>query len=159
MLATSTNRVESKKIWSCLPGATAAIESLGDISARSTLEPNLLELVNLRCSQLNGCAYCVQYHTDNLITAGEAAHRITLLPVWPEAGCYTEREMAAFAWAEAVTRLSETHAPDDVWQIASAVFNDEELAALTLAVATINVWNRMSVSFRFPPDLPSNQIG
>ena len=76
-----------------------------------------------------------------------------MLPVWSEAGCYTEREMAAFAWAEAVTRLSETHAPDDVWQIARAAFTDQELSALTLAIATINVWNRMSVSFRFPPEI------
>jgi AhpD family alkylhydroperoxidase len=153
MLAT-INRLESKQVWAHLPGASAAIETLGDISAQSTLESNLLELVNLRCSHLNGCAYCVQYHTDNLVAAGEIPHRITLLPVWVEAGCYTEREMAAFAWAEAVTRLSETHAPDDVWEQARAQFSDAELSALTLAIATINVWNRMSVSFRFPPDLP-----
>ncbi len=153
MLAT-INRLESKQVWSHLPGASAAIERLGDISAQSTLESSLIELINLRCSQLNGCAYCVQYHTDNLVAAGEISHRITLLPVWSEAGCYTEREMTAFAWAEAVTSLSETHAPDDVWEQARAHFSDAELSALTLAIATINVWNRMSVSFRFPPDLP-----
>jgi AhpD family alkylhydroperoxidase len=153
MLAT-LNRLESKTVWSHLPEASATISKLGDISATSTLEPNLLEMVNLRCSQLNGCAYCVQYHTDNLVAAGEVPHRITLLPVWSEAGCYSEREMAAFAWAEAVTRLSETHAPDEVWKVARAAFSEQELAALTLAIATINVWNRMSVSFRFPPELP-----
>jgi len=157
MIATM-NRLESKTVWSQLPGATAAIQALNKISEQSTMEPNLIELVNLRCSQLNGCAYCVQYHTGNLTAAGELAHRITLLPVWPEAGCYTDREMAAFAWAEAVTRLSETHAPDDVWERARAVFNDEELAALTLAVATINIWNRMSVPFRFPPELPDQTL-
>ena len=154
MIAT-LNRLESKTVWSHVPGATDAIRKLNAISEASTLEPNLIELVNLRCSQLNGCAYCVQYHTDNLTAAGEVPHRITLLPVWSEAGCYSEREMAAFAWAEAVTRLSETHAPDDVWDVASAAFTDQELSALTLAIATINVWNRMSVSFRFPPDLPA----
>ena len=148
------NRIESTTVWSHLPGASATISKLNAISDESPLEPNLIELVNLRCSQLNGCAYCVQYHTDNLTAAGEVPHRITLLPVWSEAGCYSNRELAAFAWAESVTRLSETHAPDDVWEIARAAFNDQELAALTLAIATINVWNRMSVSFRFPPELP-----
>lgn len=152
-MAASIGRLASKTVWGHLPGGAATIENLGDISSTSSLESNLLELVNLRCSQLNGCAYCVQYHTDNLNGANEPAHRITLLPVRSEAGCYTEREMAAFAWAEAVTRLSETHAPDDVWQIARDAFTDQELSALTLAIATINVWNRMSVSFRFPPEI------
>jgi AhpD family alkylhydroperoxidase len=136
-----------------VPATKRAIIALGDSVEGAGLEPELLELVNLRCSQINGCAYCVQYHISNLQELGTAPAKINLVVAWREAGIFSAREEAAFAWAESLTLIAETHVPDADYDAARAVFSEQELASLTAAVATINVWNRFSVAYRFAPEI------
>ncbi|HWH68738.1 MAG TPA: carboxymuconolactone decarboxylase family protein [Candidatus Sulfotelmatobacter sp.] len=112
------------------------------------LPENLLHLLKLRVSQINGCAYCIDMHSKDLRAAGESEQRLYLLDAWREAPFYTERERAALAWAEAVTLVTEGHVPDDVYEQARAQFSEEELVNLTMAVVTINSWNRLSIAFR-----------
>ena len=129
-----------------------AMRGLGGAVHSSGLEESLLVLVKLRVSQLNGCGYCLDMHSKDARAAGEADQRLYLLQVWREAShLYSERERAAFAWAEAVTELEHGHVPDDIYDLASAQFNEAELAALTLAVVEINGWNRISIAFNAQP--------
>jgi AhpD family alkylhydroperoxidase len=115
------------------------------------LEHSLLELVKMRASQINGCAFCLDMHSKDARVAGETEQRLYCLPAWRETPFYTERERAALEWTEAVTRLGEHGVPDDVYQRARARFSEEELVNLTLAVVTINGWNRLAISFRAVP--------
>jgi len=114
------------------------------------LEHSLLELVKMRASQINGCAYCLDMHSKDARAAGETEQRLYLLGAWREAPMYTDRERAALAWTEAVTCLAEGHVPDDVYAAARAHFSEQELADLTLAVVAINGWNRLAIAFRSP---------
>jgi AhpD family alkylhydroperoxidase len=116
--------------------------------AKSSLEKSLLNLLYFRVSQINGCAYCLDMHSKDLRASGENEQRLYLLDAWREAPFYTDRERAALAWAEAVTLVSETHVPDDVYEHAREHFSEEELIDLTLAVITINGYNRINVAFR-----------
>lgn len=115
------------------------------------LDQGLLELVKLRASQINGCAYCIDMHTKKMRAAGEGEQRLHLLSAWEEAPLYTPRERAALAWTEAVTLIAQTHAPDAVYDEVRKHFNDQELADLTLAICAINSANRMSIAFRRMP--------
>jgi AhpD family alkylhydroperoxidase len=117
---------------------------------RSGIDPVLYELVKIRASQINGCAFCIDMHTQDARVAGETAQRIDLLAAWREAPCYTARERAALALTEAVTLVAATHVPDDVWDAAAEVFDAAELAQLVMAIVVINGWNRMMVSSRTP---------
>jgi AhpD family alkylhydroperoxidase len=112
------------------------------------LEESLMELVKIRASQVNGCAFCLHMHTTDARKAGEAEERIYLLDAWRESPLYTERERAALAWTEALTKVSETHAPDDDYRTLKAHFSEEEQVALTLLIVAINGWNRIQVGFR-----------
>jgi len=133
------------------PQVAQALFGLQKVVNESGLEPALLELVKMRASQLNGCAYCIDMHTKDARAAGETEQRLYLLDAWREAEhLYSERERAALAWTEALTLLTEGHAPDEVYERAHAQFNDAELAKLTLAVIAINGWNRLNVGFRTP---------
>jgi AhpD family alkylhydroperoxidase len=114
----------------------------------SGLEPALLELVNMRASQLNGCAFCLDMHSKDARAAGETDQRLHLLPAWRETSLYTERERAALAWTEAVTLVTDGHVSDDVYAEVSPHFSEEELVWLTLAVVAINGFNRLNVAFR-----------
>lgn len=144
-------RLESDRFSALVPDAYPAIEALGKAAEIAGLEPALLEMVNLRASQINGCAYCVQYHTANALRLGVSSDKLALVVVWAEAGVFSEREEAAFAWTEALTLIAGTRVPDEAYLAATGVFSDAELAALTTAIAAINVWNRISVSYRFAP--------
>jgi len=117
------------------------------------LEQKLLDLIKLRVSQINGCAYCIDMHWKDLRSLGETEQRLYGLDAWHESPYYNDRERAALAWAEAVTNIKETHAPDDVYQEARAQFNEKEIADLTLAISTINAWNRLAISSRTVPGL------
>jgi len=119
--------------------------------AECGLETSLLHLVKFRVSQINGCAYCLDMHSKDLRAAGETEQRLYLLQAWREAPFYTDRERAALAWAESVTLVAETHVPDNVYEEARKQFSETELTNLTLAVVTINGWNRLSVAFRVTP--------
>jgi len=129
-------------------GAMKAMYGLGAYLAKSGLEPSLLQLLDFRVSQINGCAYCLDMHSKDLRAGGETEQRLYVLEAWREAPFYTERERAALAWAEAVTLVTEGHVPDEVYEQARAQFSEEELVNLTLAVVTINGWNRLNIAFR-----------
>ncbi|HEU5349902.1 MAG TPA: carboxymuconolactone decarboxylase family protein [Ktedonobacterales bacterium] len=133
------------------PGAMKAMNGLETYLAECGLEPKLLDLVKLRASQINGCAYCVDMHSLDLRAEGETEQRIYALPVWQETPFFTERERAALLWAEKLTLISLDHVPDDVYEQVRPHFTDAELANLTLAVATINAWNRFAITFRSEP--------
>ena len=112
------------------------------------IERPLLELIKIRASQINGCAFCLDMHTIDARAAGETEQRLYLLDAWREAPFYSGRERAALAWTEAVTLVGDTHVPDDVSEEARRHFSEEELVNLTWAVVTINGWNRMAIAFR-----------
>ena len=126
-------------------------KAMGELHAfvhRCGLEHSLLELVKLRASQINGCAHCIDMHTKELRAASESEQRLYLLNAWEESPFYNDRERAALAWTEALTLITEGHAPDEVYEQARAQFSEEELANLTLAIITINGWNRFAIAFR-----------
>ena len=124
--------------------------NLGAYLSKSPLEQSLLDLVNFRVSQINGCAYCLDMHSKDLRAHGETEQRLYMLDAWREAALYTDRERAAFAWAEAVTKLEKNNVPDDVYEEALRQFTEEELVDLTMAVIGINSWNRINVAFHTP---------
>jgi AhpD family alkylhydroperoxidase len=117
----------------------------------SGLEPSLLELVRMRASQINGCAFCLDMHSQDARADGETEQRLYCLPAWRETPFYSERERAALAWTEAVTQVAEGHVPDAVFEEARKQFSEEELAQLTLAIVAINGWNRFAIAFRAVP--------
>ncbi len=138
---------------SVAPEALRALRGVQEHVNKSGLEPALLELVKIRASQINGCALCLAMHTRDARRQGESDERMLMLSAWHESGLYNERERAALAWTEAVTRVAETHVPDDVYEQASRHFAPKELAELTLAITVINSWNRLMVAFRTPPEV------
>ncbi|MCA1382044.1 carboxymuconolactone decarboxylase family protein [Bradyrhizobium sp. BRP23] len=135
--------------------APAGIKALGGVYGyvlQSRLSATLIELVYLRISQINNCAYCLDMHTRDLLKKGEKVEKIALLQAWREAGnLFDERERAALAWAETVTRVAETGVPDEAYQAARAVFEERELVDLTIAISLMNAYNRMAISFRATP--------
>jgi AhpD family alkylhydroperoxidase len=133
-----------------LPAAHAAMLGLEQVVHDSGLDPRLLELVKLRASQINGCARCLEMHAADARALGEEQSRLDLIAAWPEADGFSQRERAALAWCEALTLIAETHAPDDVYEDLAHNFEPAEIAALTLAITTINSWNRLNVSLRVP---------
>jgi AhpD family alkylhydroperoxidase len=130
------------------PEAVKALTALENHVQQSGLEQSLIELVKTRASQINGCAYCIHMHTRDARAHGESEERLYLLDAWRESPLYTERERAALAWTEAVTLVSQTHVPDEVYEQVRRHFDEAELVKLTLLVATINAWNRIAISFR-----------
>lgn len=124
----------------------------------STLERPLLELVRIRASQLNGCAFCLSYHVPEALARGESNLRIHLLPAWRESKMFTPREEAALAWTEAVTNVQDGHVPDPVFAEARSQFSERELVDLTWVIVSINGWNRMAISFRRLPKLPAPAV-
>ena len=140
-------RVDHRTVF---PAALSAMAGLEQAVQQSTLEPELLELVKLRASQINGCGYCVDMHTKDAESMGVEAQRLHLVVVWREAPVYTERERAALAWCEALTLLPQSGAPDDVYVDVEKAFSPEEVVALTLAIVAINGWNRFAVGLRAP---------
>jgi AhpD family alkylhydroperoxidase len=133
------------------PGALRAMNGLETYCADCGLEPGLQDLVKLRASQINGCAYCVDMHSLDARAGGETEQRLYALSVWRETPFFSERERAALLWTEKVTLISLDHVPDEVYEQVRAHFTEEELANLTLVIATINAWNRFAVSFRSVP--------
>lgn len=126
-----------------------AMLGLNAVVRRSTLEPALIELVKARTSLLNGCGFCIDMHTKDARASGETEQRLYLLSAWREAPIYSERERAALAWTEAVTRLEHQHVPDEVYEQARQAFTEDELVTLTLAVVEINGWNRFAIAFQY----------
>jgi AhpD family alkylhydroperoxidase len=133
------------------PGVYDAMDALDQYVQNCGLEESLLHLVKLRASQVNGCAYCIDMHWKDLRALGESEQRLYSLDAWRECPYYTSRERAALDWTEAVTRLAGDQVPDEVYERVRPHFDEKELADLTLAVATINAWNRLSISARPEP--------
>jgi AhpD family alkylhydroperoxidase len=133
------------------PNAIKAMLELEEHIAKSSLEKPLRELVRLRASQLNGCAYCIDLHAADARKAGESDRRLATLCVWRETTLFSERERAALAWTESLTLIAANHVPDPTWEEARAQFSDAELADLTLLVTAINGWNRFAIAFRKLP--------
>ncbi len=133
------------------PGGYKAMLGLEHYLSKSKVEKKLLHLIKLRVSQMNGCAYCLDMHWKDLQVERESEQRMYSLDAWRETPYYTDRERAALAWAEAVTNITYGHAPDELFAEARQHFSEQELADLTLAVATINSWNRISIAFRVVP--------
>jgi AhpD family alkylhydroperoxidase len=153
-------RIDYQKVF---PDALRAMLGLENAVHASPLEPELLELVKMRASQLNGCAYCLDMHSKDARARGETEQRLHVLSAWREAPFYSERERAALAWCEALTLLPQTGTPDDVYAELERAFEPEEIVALTLAIVAINGWNRFAVGLRSPvgdyvsPHAPAEQ--
>ena len=142
------------------PGGVKALGGLYGYVMQSGLSAELVELVYLRISQINNCAYCLDMHTRNLIKKGVKIEKLALLQAWAEAGhLFSERERAALAWAETVTRVSETGVPDEAFEAARAVFQEKELVDLTIAIGLMNAYNRMAISFRSTPQAALESSG
>lgn len=135
------------------PEAYAAMMQFQKYVNQTSLERPLKELVKIRASQINGCAFCLAMHTRDAVKGGETHERIHLLDAWREAGVFTSREQAALCWTEAVTVLGAERVPDTVYRETRAAFDEKELVELTMAVVAINAWNRLMIAFRRPPDL------
>jgi AhpD family alkylhydroperoxidase len=133
------------------PHAYPAVAALQKYVDSCGLERPLLELVRLRASQINGCAYCLDMHTKDARALGETEQRLYLISAWRESPFYTERERAALEWTEAITLVSETHVPDEVYERVTEHFTPFEIVNLTAAIAMINTWNRLSIAFRAVP--------
>ena len=151
-------RSEYRDFMTLTPDAYEAVLALGKIAAKAGLDTQLLELIKLRASQINGCAFCVQYHILEGEKLGVPADKLNLVVVWREAPQFSARERAALAWTEALTLLSEG-VSDEVFAEASREFSEKELAYLTSAVASINVWNRFGAAFRWTPPPRKPAVG
>ena len=140
-----TTRLNAHKVT---PNGVAALVNVENYLKTSGLDQRLLALVKTRVSQINGCAYCLHMHTEEARKLGETPTRLYLLAAWHESNLYSDRERAALAWAESLTNISTTHAPDEVYEQARRQFNEKELADLSIAIAMINAWNRLSIGMR-----------
>ena len=138
------NPQASPAAWAGMMALQQAVNALG-------LEPDLFELVKLRASQINGCAFCIDMHFRDGLERGERADRLYLLDAWEEVGIYSARERAALAWTEALTRISDGPVQNELYAAVRAEFSEAELLNLTLAIVAINGWNRFNVGFRVPP--------
>jgi len=133
------------------PAAIKAMLGLEERIGKSSIEKSLADLVRLRASQMNGCAFCVDMHTADARKAGETDRRLATVVTWRETPFFTDRERAALEWTEALTLVSHDHVPDAVWEAVRPHFGDEELVDLTLLISAINAWNRFAISFRKMP--------
>jgi AhpD family alkylhydroperoxidase len=144
-----TQRLDYNQIT---PSGAKALGGVYAYVTQSSLPSVLVDLVYLRISQINNCAYCLDMHTRELLNKGVAIEKLALVQAWPEAGgLFDERERAALAWAESVTRVAETGVPDDAYEEARSVFDEKDLVDLTLAIGVMNAYNRMAISFRNTP--------
>lgn len=138
---------------SASPGALKAMLQMESFVRQSGLDPKLLELVKIRASQMNGCAYCIDMHTKDARHKGETEQRIYALDAWRETPFFTDKERAGLAWTEALTNIQQGHAPEAVYQELSRHFDEGERVNLTLAITTINAWNRIAIGFRAVPGI------
>jgi AhpD family alkylhydroperoxidase len=146
----SHDRSEYEDFKTLAPEAYDLVLALGQTAAKAGIDKHLLELIKLRASQINGCAFCVQYHILQGESLGMSADKLNLVVVWREAPLFSSRERAALAWTEALTRVTEG-VSDEVYAQVSAEFSEKELAYLTSAIASINVWNRLGAGYRWTP--------
>jgi AhpD family alkylhydroperoxidase len=135
--------------YKAAPDAIRALQQVEAYIQQCRLAKSLIELVKMRASQINGCAYCLDMHSKDARRQGESEQRLYLLNAWHESPLYTERERAALTWTEALTRVAETHAPDAAYGEVRRHFQDKELVDLTTLIGLINLWNRLAIGFRY----------
>jgi len=145
-------RIDHQRLYGLLPVTAKSLIAISTAVTASGLEPALIELVKIRASQINGCAFCLNMHTADARAQGETEVRLYLLNAWREAPLYSARERAALAWIEALTLVTEGHVPDAVFDEARKHFSEAELAMLTSAIVAINAWNRIAIAYRFAPE-------
>lgn len=147
-------RISYETFQKTAPGAQAALLAMGKATEESGLDKSLVELVKLRVSQINNCAFCLQIHLNVSRRLGVPQEKLDLVATWHEAGIFSERECAALAWGETLTRLDGRSVSDEAYEMACRHFNEAKLIALSVAVANINAWNRLGAAFRFAPPIP-----
>jgi AhpD family alkylhydroperoxidase len=150
----SQPRVDYEPFRKIAPAVYAAMVALGKAVDDSGLDKALTELIKIRASQINGCAFCIQFHLNTARKAGVAAEKLDLVAAWHEAGVYTPREMAALAWTEALTKMATAEVTDALWVQLREHFSESEAVFLTASIGTINNWNRMAGTLRFTPQVP-----
>jgi AhpD family alkylhydroperoxidase len=146
-------RLASRDVKRHVPGLYPAAVALADAAAAAGLDETIIALVDLRVSQINGCAYCVQLHTTEGHKLGVPPEKLTLVVTWREGGIFSPREQAALAWAEELTLIANRHVPDSAWEVVREQFTDREIVGLTAAINATNVWNRIAVPFRYAPEI------
>ena len=153
--ATTNARIDYKIFQGIIPEMGTGMAAVSHALRKSGVEADLIELIKIRVSQINGCAFCVQYHLNDARKLNVPAAKLDLLATWREAGIYSEREAAALEWAECVTLLAVHHIDDEAYTRVSAHFSERELAFLTTAIGQINFWNRVAAPLRFTPPIPT----
>jgi AhpD family alkylhydroperoxidase len=148
-------RIDYKDFQAIIPEMGTGMAAISHALRKSGIEPEILEMLKVRVSQLNGCAFCIQYHLNDARKLNIPAAKLDLLAAWREAGIYSEREAAALEWAERVTMLAIHHINDEAYTRVSAHFSEREIVFLTTAIGQINFWNRVAAPLRFPPPIPS----
>ena len=155
---TAAPRLDYQEFHKSFPEFATSMAAMTHALKKSGIEPEIREMLKIRASQLNGCAFCIQFHLNEARKLGSIpAAKLDLLPAWREAGIYTEREAAALEWTEHVTLLAQHHIEDEAFARVKAVFSGEQLAQLTVAISQINAWNRIAAPFRFTPPIPGAQ--
>jgi AhpD family alkylhydroperoxidase len=149
----SNVRIAYETFEKTAPAAKAALLAMAKTADESGLDKALIELVKLRVSQINNCAFCLQIHLNVSRRLGVPQEKLDLVATWEEAGLFSERECAALAWAETLTRLADRSVPDEAFEAVRAHFSEGEVIALSVAVANINAWNRLGAAFRFAPPI------
>jgi AhpD family alkylhydroperoxidase len=152
---TTNERIDYKTFQDIVPEMATGMAAVSHALRKSGVEPDLIEMLKVRVSQLNGCAFCVQYHLNDARKLNIPAAKLDLLAAWREAGIYSPREAAALDWAERVTLLASHHIDDETYARVSAHFSEREIAFLTTAIGQINFWNRVAAPLRFAPPIPS----
>jgi AhpD family alkylhydroperoxidase len=157
-MATATTtiapRLDYQEFQKFVPEFATSMAAITHALRKSGIEPEIRELLKVRASQINGCAFCIQFHLNDARKLNIPAEKLDLLPAWREAGIYSEREAAALEWTERVTLLAQHHIDDEAFARAKEHFPGEQLAQLTVAISQINAWNRIAAPFRFAPPIP-----
>lgn len=153
-LAVSSVRIAYETFQKTAPTAQAALLAMGKAADEAGLDKTIIELVKLRVSQINNCAFCLQIHLNVSRRLGLPQEKLDLVATWREAGIFSERECAALAWAEALTRLADRSVPDEAYEAVRRHFDENELIFLSTSIATINAWNRLGAAFGFAPPIP-----
>jgi len=154
--AEAAARIDWKAFQELVPEVSAGMAQINHALRKSGIEPEILELVKVRCSQVNGCAFCIQFHLNDARKLGIAQEKIDLLAAFREAGIFSPREVAALEWSERVTLLSAHPIDDRAYEAVAGHFSEREVALLTTAIGQINFWNRLAAPFRFTPPIPAH---
>lgn len=147
-------RISYETFQKTAPGAQAALLAMGRSTEESSLDKTIVELAKLRVSQINNCAFCLQIHLNVSRRLGVVQEKLDLVATWHEAGIFSDKECAALAWAETLTRLADRSVPDEAYEAVRRHFNEDEVIVLSAAIANINAWNRLGAAFRFAPPIP-----